>query len=269
MIISASRRTDIPAYYSDWLIERIKESFVCVKNPFNPNQISKISLKPDEVDCIVFWSKNPEPMCNKLPFLNKYTYYFQFTLNPYDNDIEKNLPPKNELITTFKRLSDMLEPQKVIWRYDPVLFNARYTMQYHIEKFNEIACQLNGYTEKVIFSFIDFYKKIMENIRSNGITEIANEEKLILAEYFSKAARENNLSIATCAEDIDLLQYNIEHAKCIDDKLIAKLTGRDFSASKDKNQRLECGCVVSRDIGEYNTCSNGCIYCYANYMPQP
>jgi len=263
MIISASRRTDIPAFYSDWFVERIKERCVHVKNPFNPSQISKISLEPDDVDCFVFWSKNPKPMLDKLEILNEYTYYFQFTLNQYKNDIERNLPPKSEIIETFKKLSDKISAQKVIWRYDPVLLNAKYTVQYHIEKFNEIAYQLKGYTEKVIFSYIDFYKKIAENLKTNGVTEITTEEKLILAENFSKSAKENNLVIATCAEDIDLSQFNIEHAKCIDDDLISKLTGRELSIKKDKNQRLECGCVTSRDIGEYNTCLNGCIYCYA------
>ncbi|MCL2721029.1 MAG: DUF1848 domain-containing protein [Treponema sp.] len=263
MIISASRRTDIPAFYSDWLIERIKERCVHVKNPFNPDQISKISLEPNDVDCIVFWSKNPKPMLDKLEFLNEYTYYFQFTINPYNSDIERNLPPKSEIIETFKKLSDKISAQKVIWRYDPVLLNAKYTVQYHIEKFNEMAYQLKGYTEKIIFSYIDFYKKIAENLKANGITEATTEQKLILAENFSISAKENNLSIATCAENIDLSQYNIKHAKCIDDELIAKLTGHDLSIKKDKNQRLECGCVASRDIGEYNTCLNGCIYCYA------
>jgi len=263
MIISASRRTDIPAFHSDWFLNQIKEQCVHVKNPFNPNQISKISLEPNNVDCIVFWSKNPEPFLDKLQHLNEYTYYFQFTLNPYDSDIETNLPPKSEVIETFKKLSDKIGAQKVIWRYDPVLLNSKYTMLYHIDKFNNMASQLKGYTEKVIFSYIDFYKKIAENLKFHGITEITTEQKLKLAENFSKSARENNLSIATCAEDINLSQYNIEHAKCIDGYLIAKLIGRELSVSKDKNQRLECGCAASRDIGEYNTCSNGCIYCYA------
>jgi len=266
MILSASRRTDIPAFHSDWLIERIKERCVNVKNPLNQSQISKISLEPDEVDCIVFWSKNPKPMLDKLHLFNEYIFYFQFTLNPYDNDIEINLPPKSEIINTFKKLSNIVSPQRVIWRYDPVLLNAKYTISYHIDKFNDMAYQLKGYTEKVIFSYIDFYKKCAENMKSNGITEIIIEDKLLLAENFSKSAIENKLLISTCAEDIDLSQYNIEHAKCIDDELISKLTERDLSIKKDKNQRLECGCVTSRDIGEYNTCSNGCVYCYAgNY----
>jgi len=267
MIISASRRTDIPAYYSDWMFNRIKEGYVYVQNPMNIHQISKICLNPDAVDCIVFWSKNPKPMLTKLDFFDeyKYAYYFQFTLNPYDKDIETSLPPKNEIIETFKRLSDKIGPQKVIWRYDPILLNNKYTMTYHIDKFNEFAHKLKKYTKKVTFSFIDFYRKISENIKINGIIQLTIEEKNFIAEIFSKIAKENNLHIDTCAEDIELSKYGIEHARCIDDKLIAKITGYNVTVKKDKYQRLECGCVESIDIGKYNSCSNGCVYCYANY----
>ena len=265
MIISASRRTDIPAYYSEWMLGRIKERVVHVRNPINKHQVREISLEPDVIDCIVFWSKNPKPMLEKLESLSGYSYYFQFTLNPYDNDIERNLPPKEEIIESFKRLSDKIGPQRVIWRYDPVLLNPRYSITYHIDKFSAFASRLKGFTEKVIFSYMDFYKKIAENIKAHGITEITTEEKITLAEYFSKAAKENNLLIDTCAEDIDLSQFNIGHAKCIDDELITKITGKYLSVGKDKNQRPECGCVQAVDIGEYNTCSNGCVYCYANY----
>jgi len=197
--------------------------------------------------------------------LNDYACYFQFTLNPYDNDIETKLPPKEEILKTFKKLSDKIGSQKVIWRYDPVLLNDKYTVWYHIDHFYELAYQLKNYTEKVTFSFIDFYKKITENIRTNAIMEVTTEEKNILAENFSKAAKENNLCIDTCAEDIDLSRFNIEHARCIDDRLIAKITGHSLVVEKDKHQRLECGCVGSIDIGAYNSCPNGCAYCYANH----
>ena len=265
MIISASRRTDIPAYYTDWMINRINERYVYVRNPMNIHQVSKINLEPEVIDCIVFWSKNPKPMLDKLKHFNNYAYYFQFTLNSYDNDIEIKLPSKKEIIETFKKLSDKIGPQKVIWRYDPVLLNNRYTIEYHIENFEKIASQLKSFTEKVTFSFIDFYKKITENIKSNCITEISFEEKRVIAKNFSKIANENNFLIDTCAEDIELSQFNIGHARCIDDRLIAKIIGNNISVEKDKNQRFECGCAGSIDIGEYNSCPNSCIYCYANY----
>ena len=139
MMISASRRTDIPSFYSEWLFNRIKEKFVCVRNPMNLRQVSAINLAPELVDCIVFWSKNPRPMIDKLQLLNDYNYYFQFTLNPYDQDVEARLPPKTELIETFKKLSDLIGSQKVIWRYDPILINSKYSTAYHIDKFQELA----------------------------------------------------------------------------------------------------------------------------------
>ncbi|MDR0685004.1 MAG: DUF1848 domain-containing protein [Spirochaetaceae bacterium] len=264
MIISVSRRTDIPAYYPDWFINRIRDGCVYVRNPVNIHQISKINLNPNVVDCIVFWSKNPKLMVDKLRYIKEYAYYFQFTLNPYDRDVEVKLPCKGEILETFKKLSDTIGPQKVIWRYDPVLLNGKYTVSYHIDKFYEFAGKLKGYTGKVTFSFIDFYKRIAENIKSIGVYETSIEEKNIIADNFSRAAKENNLVIDTCAEGIDLSKYGIAHARCIDDRLIAKITGFNFIADKDKSQRPECGCVGSVDIGEYNSCPNGCVYCYAN-----
>jgi hypothetical protein len=197
--------------------------------------------------------------------IDDYVYYFQFTLNPYEQDVEEKLPLKNGIIETFKRLSDKIGPNKVIWRYDPVLLNNKYNITYHIDKFGKFADLLKGYTKKVTFSFIDFYKRITENIKTINAGEITIEEKNIIAENFSQIAKENNLFIDTCAENIDLSKYGIEHARCIDDKLITEIIGYNFIAEKDKNQRLECGCVKSIDIGQYNSCSNGCIYCYANY----
>jgi len=231
----------------------------------NMRQIRVINLDSELVDCIVFWSKNPKPMIENLQLIKDYKYYFQFTLNPYEPDVETRLPPKTEIIETFKNLSDIIGPQKVIWRYDPILINGKYNIAYHIDKFEKLSAVLKGYTEKVTFSFIDFYKKITENINLLGVTEISTEEKNIIAKKFSGIAKNNNFTIDTCAEDIDLSEYGIMHARCIDDRLISKITGYNLLVEKDKNQRPECGCVKSIDIGEYNSCSNGCVYCYANY----
>ena len=266
MIISASRRTDIPAFHSEWFFGRIKEKRVEVKNPFNANQKREINLEPNAVDCFVFWSKNPKPMLDKLDLIKEYNYYFQFTLNPYGRDIEVRLPPKNEIIETFKKVSDKIGVDRIIWRYDPVLFNDKYNTAYHIEKFDELAAALKGYTEKATFSFIDFYKKILKNLQSINAEEITHEEKITLAKNFSQIAEKNNFAIGVCAEDIDLAEYGITNARCIDAGLISKITGREITGKKDKNQRPECGCIGSVDIGQYNSCSNGCIYCYANYI---
>ena len=266
MIISASRRTDIPTYYSQWFYNRIKEGFVLVRNPMNIHQISKINLSPDVVDAIVFWTKNPAPMIERLDEIKDYNYYFQFTLNSYGTDIEANVPNKNDkVIPTFKKLSDKIGKEKVIWRYDPILLNDKYTVDYHIEFFDKLASMLSNYTEKCVISFIDSYTKISKALKENNINEPTMIEMHTIAKSFSEIARKYNLKLTSCAEKVDLSQYGIEHGKCIDDKLIERIAGFSLNVDKDKNQRLECGCVASVDIGMYNTCKNGCKYCYANY----
>lgn len=266
MIISASRRTDIPSYYSEWFINRLKERFVLVRNPINIHQVSKIGLSPDVVDCIVFWTKNPTPMLDKLGNLNDYDYYFQFTLSSYGKDIEPNVPSKNDkLIDTFKKLSDRIGAERVIWRYDPILTNKKYTIDYHVKYFETMAKHLSNYTEKCTISFLDFYPKIKSNIISYEITAISDKEKIVIAKELSSIAFSYGLKIDTCAEGIELGDLGISHARCIDDRLISRITGSKINLEKDKNQRQECGCVSSIDIGLYNTCMNGCKYCYANH----
>jgi DNA repair photolyase len=265
MIISVSRRTDIPPLYSQWFFNRIKEKFVYVRNPVNSRQISKISLSPEIIDCIVFWSKNPKPMLDSLKKLSDYQFYFQFTINSYSRDIEINMPSKKEIIETFKKLSDTIGPEKVIWRYDPILLNDTYNISSHTENFNKIARQLAGFTKKVTFSFIDFYKKLDSNFINLNIKEPTLEDKYTIAENISLIAKENGMETDTCAEDIDLSRFDITRARCIDDRLIERITGHKLDISKDKYQRPECGCVKSTDIGAYNSCSNGCMYCYANH----
>lgn len=174
MIISASRRTDIPAFYSDWFMERIREGNLCVRNPMNANQISKINLSSDVVDFIIFWSKNPEPMLSRLSELKGYPYYFQFTLNPYESDIETNLPPLSERIETFHRLSEIAGKERIVWRYDPVLINEKYTVAYHIRQFEKLAGELAGYAEKCMFSYLDFYSKIKTRMNKMGIRPITS-----------------------------------------------------------------------------------------------
>lgn len=266
MIISASRRTDIPTYYSEWFMNRIREGFVLARNPMNIHQISKISLAPDVVDGIVFWTKNPIPMLDKLDRLKDYTYYFQFTLTPYGKDVEQNIPSKNdEIITAFKRLSDQIGAERVVWRYDPILLSSKYTMEYHEQAFERIASLLHKYTKKVTISFIDNYRNTTNNVKGLGLEDLSKDKIMKLSKLISDIAKSYGLRIDTCAEEIDLQQFGIEHARCVDDRLFQKLLGCPLKVEKDKNQRLECGCVASIDIGMYNTCKNGCRYCYANY----
>lgn len=266
LIISASRRTDIPSCYPEWFFNRIKEKYVLVRNPMNMHQISKINLSPDVVDCIVFWTKNPLPMIKKLDNLKDYNYYFQFTLNSYSSDVEPNVPDKNDfIIPAFQYLSDKIGAEKVIWRYDPIFLSKKYTIDYHIKHFEMIAKRLKGYTCKCTISFIDLYKNTIKNIKDLDLIVMTDEDKRRLALELSKIAFSYGLKMDTCAENIELGEFNITHAKCIDDKLIERIFGFKLNAKKDKNQRKECGCVSSIDIGMYNTCPNGCRYCYANY----
>lgn len=266
MILSVSRRTDIPNYYPDWFYERIKEGFLYVRNPFNMHQISKISLSPDVVDCIVFWTKNPLPMMARLDELDKYNFYFQFTLTSYDKDIEPNIPDKKYvMIPVFIELSKRIGKDRVIWRYDPVLINDKYTAEYHEEAFGQIAERLHPYTNRVVISFVDLYLKTQRNTRDLTIKEMDNEAVIDIAQRLAKIAREYNIAMESCAEKTDLQQYGINHGSCIDKSIIENIIGCKIICGKDKNQRKECGCIESIDVGTYNTCKNGCKYCYANF----
>lgn len=270
MIISASRRTDIPAFYSEWFFNRIKAGFLDVRNPMNNRQVSRIPLSPDIVDCIVFWTKNPIPMIPKLDALRDYCYYFQFTLTGYGRDVEADLPDKKEeLIPAFQRLSDKIGPERVIWRYDPILVNDRYSVPYHMKAFAEIAKALNGYTEKCVFSFVDVYGKNKTAMQRLGVRNLSMGEMRSIAVQIRDIARANHMTVATCAEVIDLEALGIEHNACIDRVLVERLTGGKIRDSKknlkDSGQREACRCMASREVGTHNTCGNGCVYCYANY----
>lgn len=267
MIISASRRTDIPTYYSDWFFNRIKEGFVLVRNPMNIHQISRIHLSPEVVDGIVFWTKNPIPMMERLDELKDYMYYFQFTLTSYGKTVEPNLPDKQDvMISAFKKLSDKIGADRVIWRYDPILISEQYAMGYHLRAFEKMARELHDFTRKVTISFIEEdYRGVKSNIKELALLRFPQEDQIKLSKSLSEIARGYGLSIDTCAEKINLQQYGIGQARCIDDRLLSKLIGCPLHVEKDKTQRLECGCAASIDVGMYNTCCNGCRYCYANY----
>lgn len=264
MIISCSRRTDIPAFYSDWFFNRIREGYVLVRNPLNAHQVRRISLTHSDVDCIVFWTKDPAPMLDRLHFLQEYNYYFQFTLTPYGKDIEPHLPPKAEIVDTFIRLSDKIGKKRIIWRYDPILFSKNVNMEYHVEYLAKLAKCLSSHTEKCIISFIDMYRHLQNGMAHLSVRAPDKSEMRTLAKQLVQVAGTYGMKVETCAEKIDLSDLGIEHGKCIDDRLISDLTGRKLNIGKDKYQRELCGCIASVDIGEYNTCRHGCRYCYAN-----
>lgn len=268
MIISASRRTDIPAFYSDWFFNRLRAGYLLVRNPMNIHQVSKIELTPDAVDCFVFWTKNPEAMIKRhgddlqkmrIPF------YFQFTVNPYNKIIEPFVPEKKIVFDTFISLADLIGKERMIWRYDPIIFTDIIDFNYHVKYFEVIAQKFAPYTNKCIISFLDFYKKTQRNMQAIPFLDPSLEQKLELSRKLYSIASELGLKLVTCAEMLDLSEIGIRHGKCIDPGLIAHLCGGKVLAKKDKNQREECGCVESIDIGAYNTCRHGCLYCYANF----
>ncbi len=269
MILSASRRTDIPNYYSEWFFNRIKDGFVYVRNPMNAHQISKIDITPEVVDCIVFWTKNPGPMLSRLDELALYDYYFQFTLTGYGKDMECNVPHKKEkMIPIFKELSEKIGMKRVIWRYDPIIFTRKYTLEYHLKAFERIAAALKGYTGKCVISFVDVYAKNKKNMELFDTYDIDKNVLLEFAKKIAEIAKENSMTVGSCAESVDLDECGIEHNCCIDKSLIEDIVGCRLKVEKDKNQRQECGCVESVEIGTYNTCKNGCKYCYANYSEE-
>ncbi|MDE6387431.1 MAG: DUF1848 domain-containing protein [Lachnospiraceae bacterium] len=265
MILSVSRRTDIPNYYSDWFLNRIKEGYLYVRNPMNAHQVSKIILSPELVDCIVFWTKNPEPMLDRLEELAPYPFYFQFTLTGYGSDIECNVPhKKRRMIPIFQELSRRIGQERVIWRYDPILFTQKYTPEYHLKAFEQIADAIRGYTSKCVISFVDAYTKNAKSMAALAPYMLPDGELTAFAGEIARIAAENSMRVGSCAEKIDLADCGIEHNCCIDKELIEKITGSCIQAGKDKNQRIECGCVESIEVGTYDTCRNDCLYCYAN-----
>lgn len=269
MILSASRRTDIPAFFADWFMNRLREGFVLVRNPMNYHQVSKIELSPAVLDCIVFWTKNPRPIMPYLPEIGEsYPFYFQYTLNAYGKDIEQNLPSVGERIRTLQTLSDAIGRERVVWRYDPVLLSPAYDFRWHVETFGRMAKALAPYVGSAVFSYYDAYPKVENNIRGQKARPCDPVEMETLAREFSSVAKANRLTLKTCAEAVDLEKYGIEHNCCIDLVLIEKITGFEIRAKKDANQRPECRCAESVDIGQYNTCRHGCRYCYANFNPK-
>lgn len=263
MIISASRRTDVPACHSRWFMNRFRDGYVNMRNPFNHSQVKMISILPDAAECFVFWTKNPLPF---LPYLDELDgggckYYFQFTLTPYGLDLERGLPPKTELIKAFEQLSKRVGRERVIWRYDPILFWQAYDEDFHRRAFGKMCGLLAPYTDTVTISFFDMYPKL----RSTGIVPPDEDAAQRLAGFIGKTSADEGIRAVACCEKGDYSSFGIGRAACIDANRIARLTGLPANSfERDKNQRTGCGCVKSVDIGAYGTCANGCLYCYAN-----
>jgi DNA repair photolyase len=289
VIVSASRSTDIPTFYSDWFVERWKKGYIKWINPFNQTP-SYISFRDTRL--VIFWTKNPKPLMQNLNFIeeNIKNFYFQFTLNDYKKEkLELKIPDVENRIETFIQLSERIGKDKVVWRYDPLILTGNLGVDELLKKIEYIGSKLKNHTSKLVFSFVDIaaYKKVMSNLSETGSREFDINAKQEFASGLQQLNKFWNLEIGTCSETIDLEKYNIKHNKCIDDELIIKLFGNDellmkflgvedtspdlFSTEikttkklKDKGQRSACGCIISKDIGQYNTCPHECLYCYAN-----
>ncbi|MFW6016004.1 MAG: DUF1848 domain-containing protein [bacterium] len=274
MIISASRRTDIPAFYSEWFMNRIKGGYFYKVNPFNKKQVKGISLAPKDVDVIVFWTKYPKPILPHLDELNKrgYNYYFQYTINGYPEILEPNLPSLNQRIDVFKKLCDETDKKQVVWRYDPIIYSNITPINYHIEKFEEIASEIHKYTSRVVISFLDIYGKTKiklnkleknKNIRVKDIVDY--KDKLIkISNEIKNIADKYEIEIRSCGETDNPSANIIKPGSCIDKDLINKVFDLNIELKKDKNQREQCLCAISEDMGIYDTCKFACTYCYAD-----
>jgi len=277
MIISASRRTDIPAFYAEWFMNRLQEGYCLVPNPFNPKQVARIPLVPESVDAIVFWSKNPAPM---LRFLSKvedmgYRFCVLFTVNAYPKALEPNLPPLAERISTFIELSERLGPRRVIWRYDPIILSNRTDASYHRKAFDDLCRQFAGRTKRVITSILTLYRKTLRNLapleKQGYIFDKdprRNPEAEKLFTHMAASAAEHGLEVFACAEQRDYTHLGIKPSSCINAGLIRELWGIPVSSKKDPGQREHCGCALSRDIGMTDTCPHGCPYCYSTINPE-
>jgi len=264
MILSVSRRTDIPAFYMDWFMNRLKEGYVLVRNPMNHKQVSRIFLNTKDVECIVFWTKNPKELIRFNKALSAYPYYVQITLTSYQKDIETYVAPKKEILHSFVQLSKIIGAKKCIWRYDPIFISDKYKEQYHYTYFEKIAKQLFGYTNRCVISFVDNYAKINRSMKKIGMKTLSKADMKRIAKQLSEIARRYQIELESCSEIIELSEVHIKHGKCIDDRIISDILGIKAHIPKAIGQRKNCGCVKSIDIGMYNTCPHSCLYCYAN-----
>lgn len=272
MIISASRRTDLPAFYTPWLINRLRSGFCQVANPFRPGQIKRVSLLPEDVDVIVFWTRHAQPLIPYLDELDRrgYRYYFQYSLTNYPRQIERRTPFLGRAIKTIRALSNKIGSQRVIWRYDPILMSESTSLEFHRHNFQQLAQSLRGYARRCVISLYDDYAKARSRLlQEPGFEPLPKDSKPYwralagLVPDLVDIAAQNQFEVCSCAEEMDLQPYGIPPGKCIDNDLILSVFGIEVSAVKDAGQRKACGCVVSQDIGRYDTCLFGCQFCYA------
>ena len=262
MILNTGLRTDIPGFFSEWFYNRIEDGFVYVRNPYAKNQIYSYRLDPELIDCIIFCTKNPKPMFENLEKIDKFNQYWHITITPYEKEIEPNVPPINDVLESFKYLSKKLGKENVTLRYDPIFINEKYTLEKHIESFEYIINSLSGYTTEAIISFIDLYEKTKRNFPQ--AREVTKDERLKIGKEFARIGNENNIRIKTCVEGTELDKFGIDSSGCMTKEVIERVINKNLNIPKQKARNGECYCLLNNDIGEYNTCDHGCLYCYAN-----
>lgn len=264
MIINTGSRTDIPAYFSEWFYNRIEQGYVYTRNPYYAEQVMKYQLIPDVVDCLSFCTKNPEPMLERLNEINAFSQFWLVTITPYEKEIEPNVPKKEKVIESFKRLSTKVGINAISWRYDPIFITDKYSVQYHIESFEKIAKSLSGYTDNCVISFIDLYAKTKRNFPE--VKEVTKEQRMDLGKAFAIIGQKYGVTIRTCCEGQDLKDYGIDVDGCMTQTIIERAIDCSLDIPKSKkSSRNDCNCLLGNDIGVYNTCGHGCVYCYANY----
>ena len=262
MIINTGSRTDIPAFFHRWFLNRIDEGFVCTRNPYN-DDIYRYPLDSKIIDCLCFCTKNPKPLLKNIDVLDDFNQFWFVTITPYGKDIEVNVPDFKKVMKSFKELSEYLGVNKVSWRYDPIFITEKYSLEYHIDKFEQMASELSDYTDGCTISFIDLYQKVLRNFPEAN--EVTIEEQLVIGENFSRIAKEYDIQMKTCVEGTLLDRFGFDSSGCMTQSVIEKAIGNNMKIPKGKYRIRECDCIFGRDIGAYNTCMHGCRYCYANF----
>ncbi|MBN2625681.1 MAG: DUF1848 domain-containing protein [Spirochaetales bacterium] len=263
MIINSGNRTDIPAFFSDWFYNRIREGYVLVRNPYYPEQITRYELNPQDVDILAFCSKNPGPMLGRLDELAPYRNFWHVTITPYGRDAEPHVPPWEKVAADFKVLSRRYGPTAVQWRYDPIFITEKYTREFHLEAFGKMAAALEGFTRVCIISFIDLYEKTKRNFP--GVREVSREDRRFLAEGMAGMAEKHGMILRTCMEYEDLADFSIDTGGCMTKEVLEEVLSVRLEPGRITPKRNGCPCLLGIDIGEYNTCLHGCLYCYANF----
>lgn len=266
MIINSGQRTDIPAFYSRWFVNRLQAGFVLVRNPYHSQAVTRYRLSPDVVDLIGFCTKNPEPMLPHMELLKPYGQYWYVTITPYGREIEPNVPNKLQVIESFQRLSDIVGPKRIGWRYDPIFLSPVYPVERHIKAFSYMAKALCGYTHTAVISFIDLYEKTRRNFPEAKAVSL--QDRLTLGEAFAEICDQYNMTLRPCAEGEELARFGADCSGCMTVSMYEQALHQRLKVPRQQPARKECACYLGGDIGAYNTCAHFCRYCYANYDAQ-